>query len=186
MTYDWRSSGRVRIELGARLYSLIARLFRQGCTALPQLFILTTNVVVVLTLLQVKHDSIVGTCLSTSECKLTDVRVISYTLTFMLLASEMVTFCLLVAPLPHAIRKRFFRFLHESPIVAKVAYGLKITFMFVHHLYSTRPRYLTTLPSRRPLTTTQIRSSPLCRRTSTNVARYCGSRVGEDVWSSSS
>ncbi|KAJ3487924.1 hypothetical protein NLI96_g3206 [Meripilus lineatus] len=47
----------------------------------------------------------------------------------------MVTFCLLVAPLPHAVRKRFFRFLHESPIVAKVAYGLKITFIFVGVLF---------------------------------------------------
>ncbi|KAK7688688.1 hypothetical protein QCA50_008226 [Cerrena zonata] len=58
-----------------------------------------------------------------------------YTLTFLLLASEMVTFCLLVSPLPYGIRKRFFRFLSESPIVAKVAYGLKITFIFVAILF---------------------------------------------------
>jgi hypothetical protein len=44
----------------------------------------------------------------------------------------MITFCLLVAPLPYAIRKRLFRFLAESPIVAKVAYALKISFMQVH------------------------------------------------------
>lgn len=41
------------------------------------------------------------------------------------------TFCVLVAPLPHAARKRIFRFLSESPIVAKVAYALKISFMSV-------------------------------------------------------
>lgn len=42
----------------------------------------------------------------------------------------MVTFCILVFPLPYAIRKGFIRFLSESPIVAKVAYGLKISFMY--------------------------------------------------------
>jgi hypothetical protein len=43
----------------------------------------------------------------------------------------MITFCILVVPLPHAVRKRLFRFLSESPIVAKIAYGLKISFMSV-------------------------------------------------------
>lgn len=77
---------------------------------------------------------------------------ISYSLTFMLLAAEvccylsvlgtsfstetvtvyqMVTFCLLVAPLPHTIRKNLLRFLSESYVVAKIAYGLKISFMSV-------------------------------------------------------
>jgi B-cell receptor-associated protein 31 len=41
----------------------------------------------------------------------------------------MVTFCFLVFPLPHNVRKKVFGFLSESPIVAKVAYGLKISFM---------------------------------------------------------
>ncbi|KAI0791021.1 endoplasmic reticulum protein [Abortiporus biennis] len=58
-----------------------------------------------------------------------------YTLTFMLLASEMFTFLVLVAPLPHSLRKKLFRFLSESPAVAKVAYGLKITFIFVGVLF---------------------------------------------------
>ncbi|EMD31071.1 hypothetical protein CERSUDRAFT_120122 [Gelatoporia subvermispora B] len=58
-----------------------------------------------------------------------------YTLTFMLLASEMATFCALVAPLPHALRKRLFRFLSESPLVAKLAYGVKIAFIFVAILF---------------------------------------------------
>ncbi|KAH7928033.1 B-cell receptor-associated 31-like protein [Leucogyrophana mollusca] len=56
---------------------------------------------------------------------------IYYSLTFMLLAAEMATFCVLVAPLPYAVRKRLFRFLSESPIVAKIAYALKISFMQV-------------------------------------------------------
>ncbi|KAF9468270.1 endoplasmic reticulum protein [Collybia nuda] len=58
-----------------------------------------------------------------------------YSLTFMLLAAEMVTFCLLVAPLPYKIRKSLFRFLSESYAVAKVAYALKISFIFVAILF---------------------------------------------------
>jgi hypothetical protein len=60
---------------------------------------------------------------------------IYYSLTFLLLAAEMVTFCLLVSPLPFTVRKKLFRFLSESPIVAKVAYGLKISFIFVGILF---------------------------------------------------
>lgn len=41
------------------------------------------------------------------------------------------TFCVLVAPLPYALKKRLFSFLSESKIVAKIAYGLKISFMYV-------------------------------------------------------
>jgi B-cell receptor-associated protein 31 len=48
----------------------------------------------------------------------------------------MATFCVLVFPLPYAIRKRLFRFFAESPIVAKVAYGLKISFIFVAVLFA--------------------------------------------------
>ena len=54
----------------------------------------------------------------------------SYSLTFLLLASEMVAFCIFVAPLPFKVRRKLFRFLSESPIVAKIAYGLKISFMY--------------------------------------------------------
>ncbi|KAI5992413.1 B-cell receptor-associated protein 31-like-domain-containing protein [Pisolithus albus] len=60
---------------------------------------------------------------------------IYYSLTFLLLAAEMVTFCLLVFPLPYTIRKNVFRFLSESPVVAKVAYALKISFIFVGILF---------------------------------------------------
>lgn len=69
----------------------------------------------------------------------------SYTLTFMLLASEMTTFCVLVAPLPYAVRKRLFRFLSESPLVAKLAYGIKIAFMCVHLLLLSSCRVLVCL-----------------------------------------
>ncbi|KAG1750330.1 B-cell receptor-associated protein 31-like-domain-containing protein [Suillus paluster] len=60
---------------------------------------------------------------------------IYYSLTFLLLAAEMITFCLLVSPLPFTVRKKLFRFLSESPAVAKVAYGLKISFIFVGILF---------------------------------------------------
>ncbi|KAL0566581.1 Endoplasmic reticulum transmembrane protein 3 [Marasmius crinis-equi] len=60
---------------------------------------------------------------------------IYYTLTFSLLAAEMATFCLLVAPLPYTVRKGLFRFLSESVIIAKLAYGVKISFIFVGILF---------------------------------------------------
>jgi len=53
----------------------------------------------------------------------------------MLLASEMVAFCIFVAPLPFKVRRKLFRFLSESPIVAKIAYGLKISFIFIAVLF---------------------------------------------------
>jgi len=61
---------------------------------------------------------------------------IYYSLTFLLLAAEMGTFCILVAPLPYAVKKRLFSFLSESKIVAKIAYGLKISFIFVAILFA--------------------------------------------------
>jgi len=61
---------------------------------------------------------------------------IHYSLTFFLLAAEMVTFCVLVAPLPFTIKKRLFTFLSTSTIVAKIAYGLKISFIFVGILFA--------------------------------------------------
>ncbi|KAF8346619.1 B-cell receptor-associated protein 31-like-domain-containing protein [Amanita rubescens] len=58
-----------------------------------------------------------------------------YHLTFLLLAAEMVTFCLLVAPLPHGVRRNVFKFISGSWIVAKIAYALKIAFIFVGILF---------------------------------------------------
>lgn len=60
---------------------------------------------------------------------------IYYSLTFLLLAAEMVAFCIFVSPLPAKVRRKLFRFLSESPIIAKVAYGLKISFIFVGVLF---------------------------------------------------
>jgi len=60
---------------------------------------------------------------------------IYYTLTFLLLAAEMVAFCIIAAPLPYAVRKRMFHFLSESPIIGKIAYALKISFIFVGILF---------------------------------------------------
>ncbi|KAL0057452.1 Endoplasmic reticulum transmembrane protein 3 [Marasmius tenuissimus] len=60
---------------------------------------------------------------------------IYYTLTFSLLAAEMGTFCILVAPLPYTVRKGLFRFLSESVLIAKLAYGIKISFIFVAILF---------------------------------------------------
>ncbi|KAI0052458.1 endoplasmic reticulum protein [Auriscalpium vulgare] len=60
---------------------------------------------------------------------------IYYTLTFMLLAAEMGTFCVFVAPLPFQIRRKLFHFLSESPLIAKIAYGLKISFIFIAILF---------------------------------------------------
>ncbi|CAE6500482.1 unnamed protein product [Rhizoctonia solani] len=60
---------------------------------------------------------------------------IYYTLTFLLLASEMTTFCLLVMPLPFTARQKLFNFLSTSVIVAKIAYALKISFIFIAVLF---------------------------------------------------
>jgi len=58
-----------------------------------------------------------------------------YTLTFLLMVAEMTTFCVLVLPLPFTVRKKLFSFLSENPLVAKLAYGLKISFIFVAILF---------------------------------------------------
>ncbi|KAG6843362.1 hypothetical protein H0H93_001264, partial [Arthromyces matolae] len=42
---------------------------------------------------------------------------------------KMGTFCALVAPLPYTARKKVFKFLSESVIIAKIAYALKISFI---------------------------------------------------------
>jgi len=47
----------------------------------------------------------------------------------------MVLFCIIAAPLPYPVRKRLFHFLSESPIIGKIAYALKISFIFVGILF---------------------------------------------------
>ena len=49
--------------------------------------------------------------------------------TQLILVCQMLTFCVLIAPIPFSVRRRIFSFLSTSPIVAKIAYALKISFM---------------------------------------------------------
>jgi len=58
-----------------------------------------------------------------------------YSIAFLILVAEMVTFCVLVLPLPYTFRKRLFQFLSESPLVAKLAYGVKIAFISIGILF---------------------------------------------------
>ncbi|KAF8860118.1 putative BAP31 domain protein [Acephala macrosclerotiorum] len=58
-----------------------------------------------------------------------------YSLVFLLLVSEMALFMLLIIPLPFTIRRKMFTFISESPLVAKLQYGMKITFIFILILF---------------------------------------------------
>jgi len=58
-----------------------------------------------------------------------------YSLVFVLLVTEMALFMLLIVPLPFTIRRRMFTFISESPLVAKLQYGMKITFIFILILF---------------------------------------------------
>ncbi|KAI1165742.1 B-cell receptor-associated protein 31-like-domain-containing protein [Nemania serpens] len=58
-----------------------------------------------------------------------------YTLVFLLLVAEMALFMLLVVPMPFTVKRKMFTFLSENPIIAKIQYGLKITFIFILILF---------------------------------------------------
>ncbi|KAI5795389.1 B-cell receptor-associated protein 31-like-domain-containing protein [Peziza echinospora] len=58
-----------------------------------------------------------------------------YSLVFFLLLSEMSIFMLLILPLPFTWRKKMFTFISESALVAKLQYGMKITFIFILILF---------------------------------------------------
>jgi len=58
-----------------------------------------------------------------------------YSLVFVLLVAEMALFLLLIVPLPFNVRRKMFTFISESPIVAKLQYGMKITFIFILILF---------------------------------------------------
>jgi len=58
-----------------------------------------------------------------------------YSLVFMLLVTEMLIFLALIVPLPFTWRRKLFTFISESPIVAKLQYGMKITFIFILILF---------------------------------------------------
>jgi len=58
-----------------------------------------------------------------------------YTLVFGLLMFEMGLFLLLIVPLPFNVKRRVFTFISESPLVAKIQYWMKITFVFILILF---------------------------------------------------
>jgi len=58
-----------------------------------------------------------------------------YSLVFLLLVFEMVVFMGLIIPMPFTIKRKIFNFISESPIVAKLQYGMKITFIFILILF---------------------------------------------------
>ncbi|KAK9379502.1 B-cell receptor-associated protein 31-like-domain-containing protein [Kockiozyma suomiensis] len=58
-----------------------------------------------------------------------------YTMVFVLLITEMVTFFVLVTPLPFNLRRRLFAFISESKIIEKTSYTLKIVFAFILILF---------------------------------------------------
>lgn len=49
---------------------------------------------------------------------------------------QMVTFCVLVAPIPQRARRTFLHFLQHNTVVAKIAYALKISFMYARLVYA--------------------------------------------------
>ncbi|KAF8441811.1 B-cell receptor-associated protein 31-like-domain-containing protein [Terfezia claveryi] len=71
-----------------------------------------------------------------------------YSLVFVLLLLEMAIFMLLILPLPFTWRKKLFQFISESALIAKLQYGMKITFIFILILFvdSVRQPSLPRLP----------------------------------------
>ncbi|GAD92844.1 BAP31 domain protein, putative [Paecilomyces variotii No. 5] len=47
----------------------------------------------------------------------------------------MAVFMALIVPLPFTVKRKIFTFISESPIIAKLQYGLKITFIFILILF---------------------------------------------------
>jgi B-cell receptor-associated protein 31 len=45
----------------------------------------------------------------------------------MLLVAEMSIFMLLIVPLPYTMKRRLFTFISESPLIAKLQYGMKVS-----------------------------------------------------------
>lgn len=44
----------------------------------------------------------------------------------MLLVAEMSIFMLLIVPLPYTMKRKLFTFISESPLIAKLQYGMKV------------------------------------------------------------
>ena len=47
----------------------------------------------------------------------------------------MVIFMSLIVPMPYTAKRKIFTFISENPLVAKVQYGMKITFIFILILF---------------------------------------------------
>jgi B-cell receptor-associated protein 31 len=45
---------------------------------------------------------------------------------FVLLVAEMALFVALILPMPFKVKRKLFNFIAESPIVAKLQYGMKV------------------------------------------------------------
>jgi len=58
-----------------------------------------------------------------------------YSLVFALLMFEMGVFMILILPLPLSFRRKMFTFISTNPVIAKLQYGLKITFIFILILF---------------------------------------------------
>ncbi|KAF2221621.1 putative BAP31 domain protein [Elsinoe ampelina] len=58
-----------------------------------------------------------------------------YSLVFLLLVFEMVVFMALIVPMPFTWKRKLFTFISESPIIAKIQYAMKITFIFILILF---------------------------------------------------
>ncbi|KAF4339094.1 endoplasmic reticulum transmembrane [Fusarium beomiforme] len=58
-----------------------------------------------------------------------------YTLVFLLLVFEMALFMLLIVPMPFNVKRKIFTFISENPVVAKIQYWMKITFIFILILF---------------------------------------------------
>ncbi|KKK12784.1 hypothetical protein AOCH_005083 [Aspergillus ochraceoroseus] len=58
-----------------------------------------------------------------------------YSLVFCLLVFEMAVFMGLIVPLPFTVKRKLFTFISESPVIAKLQYGLRITFIFILILF---------------------------------------------------
>jgi len=58
-----------------------------------------------------------------------------YSLVFGLLVFEMVVFMSLIVPMPYQFKRKLLTFISESPLVAKLQYWIKITFVFILILF---------------------------------------------------
>ncbi|OXV08185.1 hypothetical protein Egran_04052 [Elaphomyces granulatus] len=58
-----------------------------------------------------------------------------YSLVFLLLIIEILVFVGLIIPLPFHLKRKMFIFISESPVIAKLQHGMRITFIFILILF---------------------------------------------------